>query len=230
MTTRILPTHNPSFPRSGNHLLQELLAAYFDDQFVTCDVHRTPDRAIERDSNTVWQKSHDLALSDPIVNDSLYVVQVRFPTDSICSLFNMACQSTVEDTPASWVRYAFYTLSYWLRFYRKWVLDEVPGRLIVSYHDLIDCPREALARVVEHVTGEPAPPERIAAVCDGRDISPRGSFRSFRYYGEGFEQVLHGLLSTTPGVHTGERTLDLSFSSDAFIPERSIANRPRSAA
>ena len=120
----------------------------------------------------------------------------------------MACTQNHPDNPTSWQTYAIQVSSFWLRFYRKWVLNPVPNRLVVGYDDLVDHPSETLAQVVEHLTDQPADLMRARDACNGRNIGRRNSYRNFKYYGDQFGGFMNSLFCTTPGVDIERSRID----------------------
>lgn len=206
----ILPTRCATFPRSGNHLLLDLLRGYFGDALRDVDIHRAPGRGLGQDPSTNFEKTHDSNLDQPIETGIRHIVQVRYPPDAIASWFNMACKSNVPDTAGNWKQYAVQVAPLWLRFYRRWVLDPVPERLVVTYDDLVDRPADTLAAVARHITGQQPDHDRAAHACAGLEIARKNSFKTFRYYGQQFAWFLEGLFCTTPGVDIERARLDLS--------------------
>jgi hypothetical protein len=201
MTATLVRTECMTFPRSGHTLLQRLLRGYFGDEFVYCEQYSRPEGTLDRDAVTNFQKNHDFELDTPVRGDRQYLVQVRYPLDSLVSWFKLSCsEQKTEDSPQAWTMFAVEKASFWMRFYRKWVLDHVPGRLVVNYEDLVERPVETVTSVVSFLGGETPDADRIAAVCSSERIARQNYYTGFRYYGPAVFGVLKGLFAAVPGV------------------------------
>ncbi|NNF44441.1 MAG: hypothetical protein HKO59_09580 [Phycisphaerales bacterium] len=210
MDGEIRRTECMTFPRSGHGLLQKLLTAYFgEERLGYCESYGNPHAMFEFDPRTRFQKNHDLDLATPRDQpDRQYLVQIRYPIESLVSWFTLACETNDRtDAAASWINFAFEKTAFWMRFYRKWVLDPLPDRLVVNYADLVDDPVTTLADVIEFL-GEDAPDrERVASVCERVGIARRNAIRAFKYYGPDFFQLLEGFYAAVPGVDVRAGTL-----------------------
>lgn len=201
MTITLHRTECITFPRSGHHLLHDLLARYFrEGELRYCEMYKQPRLRLDVEPRTNFQKNHDLQLATPIRSDRRYVVQVRYPVDAIISWYKMACAETLQDSPLNWTSYALQAASFWLRFYRKWVLNEVPERLVVNYSDVLANPHAALRDVVMFLGDAQPDAGRIARACNAEPIQQRNFYRSFKYYGPVFFEMFKGMFATTPGI------------------------------
>ena len=212
----IQPTECITFPRSGHHLLVRLLKQYFgDDMLGYSESYTDPNRRLELDPSVRFQKNHDLQLGTSVRDDRRYIVQIRYPIDSLVSWYKWECENRrATDSPDAWVNFALQKTSFWMQFYRKWVLDYIPGRLIVNYADLLTKPDEALRRVVEHLTDETPDEARIAECCANEEIRQRNHYRGFKYYGESFFGMLKGLYAAVPGIDLASDRLVIPVESD----------------
>lgn len=210
-----------SFPRSGHHLLEGLLLRYYGEQGMRyCEPYAHPERRMEVDPTTRFQKNHDFDLDTPVRTDRQYLVQIRYPLDSLVSLFKLNVkQSGLPDTPASWTNFAVNKTGYWMRFYKKWVLDHIDRRLVVNYSDLVAEPVDMMARVVRFL-GETDPDMgRIEEACAAEPIQVRNDYKCFNHYGAQFFALLKGFFCAVPGVDVeGDRLV---------VPEQSDADRGR---
>lgn len=205
-----------TFPRSGHTLLHRLLSDYFvDGELHYCEMYDEPEKVLDRDPTTNFQKNHDLQLATPIRDDRQYLVQIRYPIDTIISWYKMACKANISDAPQAWMECAFEVSSLWLRFYRKWVLSPVPNRLIVNYSDLVAQPVETLERTIDFLGCTNPDRSRIVRCCVDADIRPRTHYRKFKYYGPRFFCTFKGLYATTPGVDTDNDQLTIPSESAA---------------
>jgi hypothetical protein len=191
-----------SFPRSGHHLLEGLLLRYYGEQGMRyCEPYVRPQGRLDLDPETRFQKNHDFDLDTPIRTDRQYLVQIRYPLDSLVSLFKLnVTQSGVADTPAAWTNFAINKTGYWMRFYKKWVLNHIERRLVVNYSDLVADPSGMLANVVRFL-GEQAPDMgRIREACAAEPIQMRNDYKCFQHYGAQFFALLKGFFCAVPGV------------------------------
>ena len=191
-----------SFPRSGHHLLEGLLLRYFGEQGMRyCEQYAHPERRLDLDPETRFQKNHDFDLDTPIRSDRQYIIQIRYPLDSLVSLFKLNVkQSGLPDTPAAWTNFAINKIGYWMRFYKKWVLDHIDRRLVVNYADLVEEPVAMLTRVVGFL-GEAEPDmARIHEACAAEPIQVRNDYKCFSHYGAQFFTLLKGYFCAVPGV------------------------------
>lgn len=201
MTLTITATECLTFPRSGHHLLQKILTQYFGNEFVYCELYADPEQVISLNERTNYQKNHDLDLTTPIRDNRQYIVQIRYPIDSIVSWFKQDCQrGRAHDSPGDWTSFALTKSSFWMRFYRKWVLDHVPSRLIVNYADLICEPVRTVTAVVRFLTQADPDEGRISSICQSMDIGRKNHYSAFKYYGVQFFDLFKGLFAAIPGV------------------------------
>lgn len=224
MTTTIQRTENICFPRSGHGLLRNLLQGYFGADFVYCEAYFDGEHTLDYDDATNYQKNHDLELITPVRDDRQYLVQVRYPIESLISWFKFNCaHGREQDTPVAWTNFAIQKAAFWMRFYRKWVLDDVRNRLVVNYADLVDDPVETLASTVRFLGDEDPDRARLEAACAAEDVRRRNTIGAFKYYGPAFFDVLRGLFAAVPGVDPVSDTL--SVSTDDIDPARRAASR-----
>jgi hypothetical protein len=149
-------TENISFPRSGHHLLVNLLQAYFGEEIRYCEYYSDYSRRMEVCEETNYQKNHDFELATPVLTDRKYVVQVRDPFEAITSFYELDCrQQKIGPEATKHEEWFSRRWDYYVAFVKKWVLADVPNRLVIHYRDLIDSPHSATARVIAHITDDP---------------------------------------------------------------------------
>ena len=202
MTTELHITECMTFPRSGHSLLGRLLADYFGDQrFHYCEMYTEMEKRIGVDGTTNFQKNHDLDLETTIHPDRHYLVQIRYPIESLVSWFKLKqARGEIDNSADQWVNFALQNASFWSRFYRKWVLDPMPRRLILNYTDLIDAPVETLQNVVRFLGDDECDVARIEACCANQRIERKSDYHAFKFYGREFFTLLKGLFAAVPGV------------------------------
>lgn len=217
MMTSIRRTECICFPRSGHTLLNQLLQAYsHEGDLEYCVIGDGTDRTFDTVESANFQKNHDFGLAAPIRDDAQYLVQVRYPIESLVSWFRMRCdKGASEDTPEAWTKFAVEQTAFWMGFYRKWIMTDVPRRFILNYADLVARPVESLTSVLEFLSDETVDQERVAAVCAAADVSRRHQVRTFKYYGPHFFGLLRSLFTAVPGVDVQAETLTIPASCPA---------------
>jgi len=205
----IPPTQCVSFPRSGHHLLTRCLQSCFGSALGYCpDVRRRRDFA---KFGVNYQKNHDFDLALPVERRFRYVVQYRYPLESIASwyrwelewgvpaehnhaarrLFNRVVpiwRSHVRrDTPKRWDEFVERRLPFWRGFVRKWLIGrERPPACHVAYKDFVARPTETVARVAAFLAPGRAPdPYLVRERIDAAAIAPRSRLEDFPHFDRG---------------------------------------------
>lgn len=143
------------FPRSGHHMLQSILTKYFDGQIGYCELYLdSPETRIENCPSTNFQKNHDFDLDTPIKDDRKYLVQIRDPIDALASRWELDTRtgmlpSSKEIYQVEMAKWA----AYWSGFFAKWVIADVPSRLVVRYRDLLQHPVDSISHVIQFMRG-----------------------------------------------------------------------------
>lgn len=141
-----------SVPRSGHHMLVDLLKAYFGEALRYCEYYREPEKRFGRCAETNAQKNHDFNLTTPVRKDRRYVIQIRNPIDALASWTNLSRLEGLFQSGQD-VRHEYANrLAYWQGFVRKWVVPTIPNRLIVRYENFVQRPEPELARVIRFMT------------------------------------------------------------------------------
>ena len=116
-----------SVPRSGHHLMVNMLKEYYGDEFKYCEFYNKACCDSYPCSNPLVkiQKHHDMDLKLKILNNFRYVIGYRDFLKSTISDFELFCRGDklgVCDNEESWLMFSFSRLSYWKKFIHKWVL------------------------------------------------------------------------------------------------------------
>jgi hypothetical protein len=183
-----------SYPRSGHHLLVNVLKAYFGPEFNYCsdtelNCNSLPCRN-SQGANLRKNHDHELTFSTSLP-DTDYLIQFRRPLYSIVSNFYLAVRSnpvSVKDSQEGWQSFAAHEVERWNRWMRKWVLDNPnPRRLTVIYESVMENPLEELLRIVRFFSTEHTPDRaRLAQIIRRLDVRPRRKLTQFPYYEPGF--------------------------------------------
>ena len=132
----------PTFPRSGHHWLVSMLQERMGDEFVYSEYHQNG-ISLESNPKITAQKSHDFDLTDKKDPDIMHVVQCR----------------KIEDCIKSWEKIApdwSNKREFYGQFVSKWIVEPVPNRLIVYYHDLVVDTEYWVNKVIAHITSKPS--------------------------------------------------------------------------
>lgn len=182
------PVQIMSIPRSGHHWMIDSLLGY-DPATRYCEFHSQGIAGCCGRQPCIGPvdvaKCHDYAGDARKSDRRKYVIQVRPSLPSIVSHFELrVLRLGLEDSPASWRRFATEGAVYRNRFARKW-LDRLPARsMVLHYDDLLARPGEELARLLRFLHEREPDPARVAEIAakasGGRDV------RAFRHYEPGF--------------------------------------------
>jgi hypothetical protein len=151
-----------SIPRSGHHLLVQLLWNYFKHgQFLYCEAYtyreccgHIPCDAVSRRAQSAFgdgsqlrlfmQKSHDLDFEVPIDAAARYIVQLRDPSQAAIGLlrWEMTHGSRENFSLGEIQNKVFDFFCYYIRFYHKWCVPVVvgantPDTRVIHYETLI---------------------------------------------------------------------------------------------
>lgn len=163
-----------TFPKSGHTLLIRILQRYFGPDLHYCERYMNPELMFDINQVTNCQKNHDFDLKTEIVPNRNYVVQIRDPLESIQSWREDQCLS---GHPSFRKDFFSQQLLFWNRFVEKWVLGDVPNRLVIHYRELIDKPFSTVWNVIEHISGSVMNEERLLTVVEGCAVQ---SYRGLR--------------------------------------------------
>ena len=158
MVDGIYKTEHISLPRSGHHLINNILSEYFGDSLHYCSIYETnQDLTLESNKETNFQKNHDFDLQTQIKEDRKYIVQIREPIDIIESTYHLQRRvGIIEDIPnyESWRKASLDILEYCHGFMKKWIYTFIPNRLVITYNDLLLRPTNVMTSIIQHVTGK----------------------------------------------------------------------------
>lgn len=148
-----------SFPRSGHHLLTNLLQMYLGSDMVYHSLYESVDTKpiTDPDSTVNYQKNHDFELATVVNPEIRYIVQIRDPIDSLDSWRALDSRTGAlvgsPDDRALWESETRARLDYWRKFIDKWLISPVPNRLVIRYGDLLTRTEEVLVAAVQHLRG-----------------------------------------------------------------------------
>ncbi len=145
---------NISFPRSGSHLTCEVLSNYFGDSFKFCNYHTDFRKRPELCKETNFTKNHDHDLTWPVNFDHCdkYLVTVRNPLYAIAS-WRVHHRDEGGDIVESQER-SKQKVKFWADWVNKWVLSDIPNRLIVQYESMVTSPNRTFSQIVNFISGE----------------------------------------------------------------------------
>ncbi len=127
-----------SWPRSGHHLLVNVLQSYFGREFTYCEFY-TPVDCCKKSpcirKKVKFSKNHDFGSKTGLTRGTPYLVQYRSFVPSIVSAFEMYVQNGQPDTPESFRIFAKHHTTGYNEFLEKWTFG--PGapkeKLLISY-------------------------------------------------------------------------------------------------
>lgn len=132
-----------TFPRSGHHWTVRMLQHALPD--IVYDEHHSTGNTLENSPELHLQKTHDFMFDVPISTEFRHIVQVR---DFVKSMESWKLQRDSLHLPTLTPEGM---VEFYHAFILKWVIGEVPNRLIVHYSDLITWPHATLSEIIEHV-------------------------------------------------------------------------------
>lgn len=193
---------NPTFPRSGHHLLQRLVCNTLGDEIVYSERYGSqgvPDAT----KLLFWEKSHDYHLAEwrPERDDVVFVVQYRTCLESIVSDFelrvaanqrlNEAYRSVdayfdVDMSRESWEKFADWASDYWQSFIEKWVTpfahQAKQNIHSLEYSALLRDPHGEVSTLLRKI-GVPAQAyTRLPEVIADEQVRGRRDLRAFEFF------------------------------------------------
>lgn len=132
-----------TFPRSGHHWTVRMLQHALSE--IVYDEHHTTGKTLENSPELHLQKTHDFDLDVPISPEFRHIVQVR---DFVKSMESWKLQRDDMHLPKMELATM---LAFYHAFVLKWIIGDVPNRLIVHYSDLLTWPHATLSEIIEHV-------------------------------------------------------------------------------
>ncbi len=209
----VAKTNCVTFPRSGHTLLVNILLRYFaaDASFPVIDSEDVCRHVIRAgvlsycefyfhckqtpciDESTNLQKNHDFSLKLKISPWANYIVQYRFPLESIVSWYKFELDSgLIDDSAANWRRFAWAKIEFWRNFARKWLIDyPFSNALPIDYHDLIYRVRQTAIEAIQFISANTTINETLLkAVIDSLNIRPKNKMTDFKYYDPVFFDAL----------------------------------------
>ena len=151
-----------SYPRSGHHVTERVLADFFGSRFRHCEFYQVSASECCKaypcgNPAVTMSKNHDFGLvrwpgrgvrPRP---DVRHLVLIRSYLDAAVSEYEMLRRAdpTLEDSRAAWLRFARARARYYRRFVEKWFLDGGRrGFHAVRYEDLTSRPLAVLEEIV----------------------------------------------------------------------------------
>ncbi|MBD3345351.1 MAG: hypothetical protein GF401_09850 [Chitinivibrionales bacterium] len=200
-----------TYPRSGHHLLADLLICYYakdprtslssHDHFIAvnrfqyCEYFNHCKTVPCTDHETTYQKNHDMHLDQPVNPDYNYIIQYRNPLESLVSFFTVSSveHSWIKDEGVeSWQKFSEENIVYWKQFAEKWLSRKQPLKaLYVNYGDLLANPSQKLQEVIDYLEpGAPIDTVLIDAIVDSKRIHKRNHIADFKYFDSSFFSCL----------------------------------------
>jgi len=207
-----------SWPRSGHHLLVNILKSYYGKTFRYCNYYNSVDccRTIpcSRFRYINFSKNHDYRDIVPITDNRKYIIQYRKYMPSIASDFELYLRRSNRnnDTAVDFRRFATESAKNYLRFMERWSSAAATNTTFVrlSYERLIGSPEETLRTLVTlfspsrpcderklassiQAVAQTTVKDRVEVVDSASGVHGGRDFRSFRFYDEALFQSLDQL-------------------------------------
>ncbi len=128
-----------SWPRSGHHLLVNVVQSYFGQEFAYCEFYTPVDCCKKspciRTPMVKFSKNHDFGSKTGFTKGTPYLVQYRSFVPSIVSAFEMYVQNGQPDTPESFRIFAKHHTTRYNEFLTKWTFgpNSPKEKLLISY-------------------------------------------------------------------------------------------------
>jgi len=190
-----------SFPRSGHHMLVDVLSSYFGSTFQYCGYYLLCDERPCAARVNHLQKNHDHELTLPSDSDCDYLVQYRHPLHSITSHYEHKLrhgQIRPElDCRETWEEFAMASAGHWRLWAQKWLIGNTnPRAFELAYEEIMADAPGVLSRLVRFFgPSHPVDLARLHAIIKRFSLAPRRSLESFRYFDADFFRKLESLMA-----------------------------------
>ncbi len=183
-----------SIPRSGHHMLQRILSAYFEPRFHYCETYLAADccrtfpcRRDHGENAVFLQKTHDFNGKVPILRHALYLVQVRHIVPQTLSYFDywLSHESTAGlDSEEAFGAFALDRLRRYKSFFGRWVRRPAESNIrLLVYERVMQNPIDEFAGVVEVLDDGRVDRTRLMSAVEREQVALRRDIRRHRYYG-----------------------------------------------
>lgn len=174
----IRKTVSITFPRSGHHLLVDMLRAYCGSSLFYCEIYKRGH--LQERAEVNYLKTHDFDLHFETPEGWMEIVQIRDPVEAIESWHNLDLGRN-----ASLNRHDFWgeKLKFYADFMGKWAKPN-PRRIFVHYRQLIDEPIQTLWRVLRHISEDHIDLDRLYDVVESIKIRPYRGVRPCFLWGQ----------------------------------------------
>ena len=194
-----------SFPRSGHHLVQRILSAYFGGAFGYCEFYKPEDCCKTVPCSRLGQinlsKSHDFHSEMPILSDHNYLIQYRAFLPAVVSSYELYCANKGRDNIILFTLFAIRQRSRYIHFMDKWATASADDSsfIKISYERLTQSPVEVMKYIIEKFQKNPdvdtakivdivASISKISVekgqtvVSDASGVAKIRDIKEFRYY------------------------------------------------
>ena len=191
-----------TIPRSGHHLVIRILQKYFNNELDYCEFYTccctTPCSLFKN-----IQKNHDFNLKLQYKVFNLYVIQYRNFLESAISDFNLRIKNNnfkndlefvnilkktegyidnIECTKESWDRHLIWYSKYYVKFYKKWILNSSPY-IKIDYKNLINNPKTVLKKLIIYLFPDKKINEnKLDEIISDEKISAKNKIENFIFF------------------------------------------------
>ncbi len=185
-----------SFPRSGHHILVDVLSNYFGSTFQYCGYYlRCEQRPCAARVNHL-QKNHDHELTLPSDAHHDYLIQYRHPLHSITSHYEHKLRhgeiAPEQDSRAAWEEFALASVGHWRQWAQKWLIANTnPRAFKLAYEEIMADTPGVLSRLVQFFgPSHPVDLGHLHRIIRRLALAPRRNLEGFRYFDPDFFRML----------------------------------------
>ncbi|MBI1274939.1 hypothetical protein GC177_03075 [bacterium] len=182
-----------SVPRTGHHMLQQMLEEYFGERHSYCQYYDGPQKradccnqfpCVHPDVN--FQKNHDLDRKGTSTTQYHYLVQYRHPLKATVSSFleGLSYQPHMRNNYEYWRHFARGEFNFYKSFVKRWMKAyALPHALYVEYDDFMQRPIKVFSQIVSFFEPDAEPDlEKISKIIAKKNIISTKSFFDFHYF------------------------------------------------
>jgi hypothetical protein len=201
-----------SLPRSGHHLLVDILADYIGDEFVYADSYGVRDvhgnktaiaglpRTLSTCPEANYEKTHDFDLDVDLypADNRVFIVQYREPVAAIVSHYLFGTNGEPGDRK-TWEEFARIRAVYFHKFKEKWIDGSEYINLPVTkvpYERLVTMPVFSVSEILDFMGCE-VDEKKVRECCTKHPIKLTHAADNFAHYDYGFYREIEQTMDTT---------------------------------
>lgn len=194
-----------SFPRSGHHLVKNLIDKYFNGQLHYCEYYLHCRKLPCSDPKTNFQKIHDLHLNTNVSEKMPLLIQYRKdPVKCLISWYKLeVAYDRIPEQIDEWHKFAEQRVKYLIKWFNKWVCKEYKNSLYVEYDNFLSEPLKSMQLIIEHLSpGQNVDLRHLNKVVDEANISYKSNIQNFIFFDQQYVDQLRKNISESIDFHT----------------------------